>query len=194
MHLLTEKERYRYDHFQRGKVHFKDRSTVSATLNYNFLNQEVEFINTTGDTLSIARKYAVDSINIGEQSFYYHPTEGYVEVRDEFPPLKLVVHQSVQAAQNQAGKVIFHDLGSNSHDPLSALGNDQRKLTLINGQEHFVIDKNNRLYPVQRSTLYRMFPKHKTEIRSYLKRHRIDLKREEDLIKALQFCSQMASY
>ncbi|MGB3780889.1 MAG: hypothetical protein WA960_21175 [Tunicatimonas sp.] len=194
MYLMPEEERYRYNHFQRGKVHFKDGSAVSANLNYNFLNQEVEFINTTRDTLSILRKYALDSIQVGEHSFYYHPTEGYMEVEGKFSPVKLAVHRFVYVVQNKEGRVIFHNLADNSHDPMSALGNDQRKLTLLSGQKHFIVDKNHRFYPAQRSSLYRVFPQHKTAIRSYLKKYRIDLKREEDIIKVLQFCNQMISY
>ena len=194
MHLLPVDERYRFDHFQRGKVFFNDGNTVNATLNYNFLNQEVEFINTTGDTLSIAQKNAVNRIRIGQQLFYHYPTVGYLEVCYELPTLKLVVQRVIQPVRNQKSKVIPHRLNSddNSLNPMSALGNNESNLTLLAEQSYFFIDKNKRLYPSQRSSLYRIFPQRRTIIKDYLKKYRINLEQEEDIIKVLQFCSQAA--
>ena len=193
MYLVPEHERYRYDHFQRGKVYFNDGNAIAATLNYNFFNQEIQFINSTGDTLSIARKYAVDYVKVGEQLFYYYPTVGYLEVREEFSSIALAVHQFIQAVRNQEGKVVLHDPRSKSYDPLSAWGNDQDRLTLITGQAYFIIDKNQRFHPAQRSSLYRMFPEYRTELKSYMKKHRINFEQEEDMIKLLRFCSRLAN-
>ena len=195
MHLLPVDERYRFDHFQRGKVFFNDGNTVNATLNYNFLNQEVEFINTTGDTLSIAQKNAVNRIRIGQQLLYHYPTVGYLEVCYGLPTLKLVVKRIIQPVRNRKSKVIPHRLNSddNSLNPMSALGNNESSLTLLAEQNYFFIDKNKRLYPARRSSLYRIFPQHRTIIKAYLKKYRINLEQEEDIIKVLQFCSQTAS-
>lgn len=193
MYLVPEHERYRYDHFQHGKVRFNDGNTIVATLNYNFFNQEIQFINSSGDTLSIARKHVVDYVKIGKQLFYHYPTVGYLEVREEFPSIALAVHQFVQAVRNKEGKVVLHDARSKSYDPLSAWGNDQDRLTLITEQAYFIIDKNKHFYPAQRSSLYRIFPEHRTVIRDYVRKHRISFEREEDIIKALQFCSQLAN-
>ena len=195
MHVLPVDERYRFDHFQSGKVFFNDGNTVNATLNYNFLNQEIEFINTVGDTLSIAQRNAVNRIKIGQQLFYHYPTVGYLEVCYELPTLKLVVQRVIQPVRNQRSKVIPHRLNSddNSLNSTSALGNNESSLTLLAKRNYFFVDKNKRLYPSQRSSLYRIFPQHRTIIKDYLKRYRINLEQEEDIIKVLQFCSQTAS-
>ncbi len=193
MYLVPEHERYRYDHFQRGKVHFNNGNTIAATLNYNFFNQEIQFINSTGDTLAIAQKYTVDYVKIGEHIFHYYPTVGYLEVQEEFPSIAFAVHRFIQAVRNKEGRVVLNDPLNESHNPLSALGNDQDKLTLATGQAYFIIDKNKRFYPAQRSSFYRIFPEGRTTIKAYIKKHRISLDQEEDIRKLLRFCSQLAS-
>lgn len=191
MYLVSANERYRFNEFQHGTVHFNQEKAITARLNYNFFNQEVQFINVNGDTLSIAQKYAIDRVRIGEQLFYHYPTIGYLEVLDRFPSVALVIHQFVQVVRNQEGKVALLDPRSKSYDPLAAWGSDHEKLTLTATRAYYIVDKNKKVYPVQRASFYRIFPRHKTSIRDYVRKHRIRFEQEKEIVQVLQFCSQL---
>ena len=192
MYLVSASERYRFAQFQHGTVHFNDGRAIAARLNYNLFSQEIQFVNVTGDTLSIAQKYAMDRIRIDGQLFYYYPTIGYLEVLERFSSVVLVVHQVVQAVRNQ-GKVAQLDPRTKSYDPLSVWGNDRERLTLTTAQAYYIIDKNKKVYPAQRSSFYRIFPDNRTAIKGYIKKHRISFDREEDINKLLHFCSELAN-
>ena len=64
-------ERYRYPQFKNGTVSFFNASPATAKLNYNFQLGEVQFLNLTGDTLSLANEQTIKQIQIGDNIFYY---------------------------------------------------------------------------------------------------------------------------
>ncbi|HVG15322.1 MAG TPA: hypothetical protein VM935_10180, partial [Chitinophagaceae bacterium] len=80
-HLVTPGKRYRFPKFTTGKIFFRDGSIISnALLNYNFLNGELEFLTSKGDTLSIAtdQMLNIKHVAIDSTSFYYD--QGYLEL------------------------------------------------------------------------------------------------------------------
>src|ERR1700712_5283487 len=69
-------EIYLYPAFTTGTVAFRDGKMSQAKLNYNFLNGEVQFINDTGDTLSLANELTIKYLTIAKDSFFY--SDGYL--------------------------------------------------------------------------------------------------------------------
>jgi hypothetical protein len=53
------------------------------------------------------------------------------------------------------------------------------------------MDKNQRFYKANKSTLLKLFPTFQKPIREYIQTHHTNFKRKEDLIDLLQFCSQL---
>nr|WKN37890.1 hypothetical protein K4G66_04105 [Tunicatimonas sp. TK19036] len=193
MHLVPEGEQYRYSGFRPGKVHFVSGATSSATLNYNLLNQEMQFINPVGDTLSIAQEKALDLIKIGEQQFYYRPTIGYLEVLAEVPLLTLAVHQLIEVTEDGRSSILLADPVSKKQNSQSTADQRTRNLKLSKKNVYFIMDKNKRFHPAQRTTFYRIFPEHKTSIRNYIQEHHIRFDQPEALTEMITYCSQLTN-
>ncbi len=71
LEVIPADELYQYPQFQNGVIYFKNGVRSSAKLNYSFLTQEFLFVNSKGDTLSIASPGDVKNAVIGSDYFYY---------------------------------------------------------------------------------------------------------------------------
>src|SRR4051812_47791376 len=63
--------KFRYPQFVTGYVYFKNGKISRASLNYNLLNGEMEFIAPGNDTLAIDDEVTIRFIEINSDSFYY---------------------------------------------------------------------------------------------------------------------------
>src|SRR3979490_1611624 len=62
---LTTQARYKYPDFSNAIIYFKNRAATAAPLNYNLLLGEMQFVDNTGDTLSVANEMDIKYITIG---------------------------------------------------------------------------------------------------------------------------------
>ncbi len=69
--VLSASTRFRYPEFVSGNVYFKDGTNSQAPFNLNSLNEEMQFINHKGDTLSIANEKTIKYLTINNDIFYY---------------------------------------------------------------------------------------------------------------------------
>src|SRR5690349_12058475 len=68
---IPDSIKFLYPHFATGFVYFKDGKISRAPLNYNLLVEEIQFISTDMDTLSIADEATIKLITMNNDSFYY---------------------------------------------------------------------------------------------------------------------------
>src|SRR3990170_3843150 len=83
------KEVYLFPDFTTGVVVSKDGSTSKGLLNYNMLNEEMQFIAPKGDTLSLAEEHTIKFIALGKDSFFYD--HAYLQLVASNPVVKLAV-------------------------------------------------------------------------------------------------------
>lgn len=191
--LIAQHQRYYYEQFQPGRVYFRNGVSSPARMNYNYLNQEIQFISAHGDTLSIARENALDEIKIGDETYVYNSSYKYLKIIEDLTSIKLAVKYFIKAIVNQSGQVLLLDRKGKSPDPLEAAGAEREVLTLEKGQEYFIIDKNQRIYPALRYNLFRIYPDNRAEIRNFIKQQRISFEEEKDLIRVVEYCNRLES-
>jgi hypothetical protein len=87
--VLTPEKIYQYPKFSQGKVIFRDQTSMEASLNYNYLNGEIEFIDQKNDTMAIASHQMVNiqRIEVNNDTFYYD--NGYLQQVLQIPTGKL---------------------------------------------------------------------------------------------------------
>jgi hypothetical protein len=73
LEIIPKAEMYEYPQFQQGVVNFKNGKHSAAKLNYNFVHEEILFINAKGDTLTIINPEEVKNVLIGTTQFFYSP-------------------------------------------------------------------------------------------------------------------------
>src|SRR3954462_8017796 len=76
--VLPTNVKFHYDKFTEGSVFFRDGKRSNASLNYNLLTEEMQFVAPTGDTLAVANEATLKYIVIGNDTFFYDKT--YVQL------------------------------------------------------------------------------------------------------------------
>lgn len=198
--VIPAQLKYRYPEFQEGKVVYLNGKFSAAAFNYNLLLGEVQFIHPKGDTLSLAAEAALRFVEIGESTFLYDHKHGYLEVVGIFPSLKLGRSQRLRfagaekvGAYNQSTGVSSIRNTSSYVSNNSQMYNLKQKGDVIFSEEvnYFLIDKNNQAFKADKSTMFKVFPQHKKAISAFLKENSLELNKEEDLKKLLQFCTSL---
>ncbi|KAA9349986.1 hypothetical protein [Larkinella humicola] len=200
--------RYRYDQFCAGKVIYRNGTMATARFNYNILLGEMQFINASGDTLALANEPVVRQVDLSEPTsagaprqtvFLYDPKKGYLEVLADHTTLKLVVKQGLKMARNEkaggydqsSGTAATTTYQSYSSGNTSVSKLDWKgDLVVIKGRDYFIIDRNDRSYPLNKASLLKVFAKHRQQVLAYLETESINFKQEDDLKKLLNYCSE----
>src|SRR6478672_638756 len=69
--MLADSVKFHYPGFTQGTVFFRDATTSGASLNYNMLSGEMQFITPKSDTLALANEANIRYIVVGNDSFFY---------------------------------------------------------------------------------------------------------------------------
>lgn len=195
-------ERYRFEHFRQGEVHFQNGTQANARLNYNLLLEEVQFIDITGDTMSLADEHLIKQIRLGGNTFYYDEKSGFVEVIADYTPVKLTIHQKFTTVNAEKMGAYGQSSAVSSIKNYNSIAttNGQRQNLTLKGDvvlaiesTFYLVDQNNRIYKANKSAFRKIFPEQKQAIQEYVKQEAIDFNDEEDLKKLLQYSSELSS-
>lgn len=199
---IPANERYRFENFRQGEVLFQNDTKANARLNYNLLIEEMQFVDITGDTMSLADEHLIKRIKLGENIFYYDEKSGFVEVIADYTPVKLSIHQKFTTVNAEKMGAYGQSSAVSSIKTFSSYSttNGQRQNLKLKGDvvlaiesTFYLVDQNNRTYKANNAALKKIFPDHKNTIRDYVKSEDIDFNNEEDLRKLLQYCSELSS-
>lgn len=188
-------ERYRYDEFRPGNVIYTDGKPPAVKLNYNFLLGEMQFINPNGDTANITNEYTLRYVTIGKDLFYHDYKKGYLEIIAEYPPIRLGLKQVLYIIRMET-------IGNNGYvstkELTTAATHVSHPITIApfdafigKDVSYFLIDQNSLIRSANKANLLKVFGRHKKTIAKYLDDNDTDFRKEEDLKKLLQFCSNL---
>ncbi|MGB3589264.1 MAG: hypothetical protein WBA23_22155 [Tunicatimonas sp.] len=212
--VLPQKAQYRFADFGWGKVTFMDGQTANAQVNYNLLYGEMQFIDRTKDTLSIADDPIVKTLTVNDFIFYYDPRYGYVEEVKDFTTCTLAKKQrlrwakEVQKTTGGAANDIMRGTSDNrlSQTSSSWQANDKqtsqeffshsatKPMTFSLRANYYFTDFNHRWYPANKSSIKKAFRRYKKDVLEFIDTEEIKFNDAQDLIKLLSFCSQLKDY
>ncbi|WPP49944.1 hypothetical protein [Catalinimonas niigatensis] len=199
---IPANERYRFENFRQGEVLFQNGTQANARLNYNLLIEEMQFVDITGDTMSLADEHLIKRIKLGENIFYYDEKSGFVEVIGDYTPVKLSIHQKFTTVNAEKMGAYGQSSAVSSIKTYSSYStsNGQRQNLKLKGDVvlaiesiFYLVDQNNRIYKANKSAIRKIFPEQKQAIQEYVKQEAIDFNDEEDLKKLLQYSSEISS-
>lgn len=192
--------RYRYNQFRPGRILYVDGTTAAARLNYNILLGEMQFIDSRGDTLALTDEPVVRLIGVDQDAFCYDRAKGYLELLADYNGVKLAAKQGLRMAkpekqggygQSSGSSAIttyqFYSSGSTSMNRLDGQGD----VILIKDKIYFIVDQNNRSYPLNKASVLKVFGKHREQVTAYLASESVDFRQEEALKKLLKYCSEL---
>lgn len=197
--VATPSRIYRFPNFTPGKIVFKDETISEGKLNYNFFNEEIEFLTLQGDTLAIAKQQMlnIDFVAVNNQIFYFNTffKQGYLEEVLNAPIGKLLKRERYSLLKREkiggynqpSSTTVIESYGNFTNDQGIMETNllVKENLTFIKKTDYFLSDKYNRIVPANKRNLLKMFSKNRIEIDTYLKSTELDFEKEEDLKRLL---------
>lgn len=197
---ISAKDRYKYLDFQIGRLRYINGKYAISKLNYCYLLGEVMFINPQGDTLAIADNNQIRYADIGDSRFYPFPENGFVEVVKDCGVILLTKRIKYQKSgvekngayenSNEIGSVYnastFTDInGRTTTLPAS------NTILLKQATAYLFMDMNHRFSRASKTSLLKIFSKNKNIIEKYLDAQNINYTNEDDLKKAVLYCSEL---
>lgn len=198
---------YLFDEYQEGQVYLSGGRTSTMKLNYRLLVDDMVAINDRGESRSIIRGAAFDSLRINDMLFIYHRTYGYLEKFLHDGKEFYIKHQSthsmdevIQGGYGQApASSSTQRINLISASNLGSRGPQGRDISLENlsgAEMEIVITRRPLIVHVldgdfvtftTRRQVNRAFPDHRSEVRSFFRRNSISFDEREDLIKLGEF-------
>ncbi len=195
---IEASHQYLFPGFTRGTALFNKERVASAAFNYNFLLDEIQYMNAQNKKMAIANADELVSVAIGAHVFrYLH--HGYFE---ELEPGKISLLKKRQATLQTEGKSVGYGMTSstsavNSLDYTNSSDGRPFKLSIA-GEYRLTIDSSCWISNGRRmlragnlKSYIRLLPKQEKDIMNFVSSHSLDLRKEEDMKLLVSHCNEL---
>ncbi len=189
---IPKDDKYSYPEFMMGNVHYRSGEHYPAKLNYNSLFQEMQFIDSKGDTLSLVNAMTIKHIIINTDTFFYD--KSYLKLLAAYGKIKLAGNELITFADRQ--KVGgFGEESSARIDTYKSLQVGptftelvaKEVLTFVKRTVFYLGDEFNHFKQASKKSLLDFYPSKSREIKNYLKENKVDFSNQDDLEKMIAF-------
>jgi hypothetical protein len=186
---------YFYDEFQLGTAYFSEGNPVRVRLNYNFVTQEMQFLNHQDNDaiLILISDPKMTHIKIGNDIFVPVEKQGFAQVIVD-GPIALLRKKRVFVEGLTRGygatntTVAMTSLNSISYkDGTYEFPAVTKTRTVLS----FYLMKNNRIYAATRKNFLRLYSEIKPQLKKFLSENKIDFKNEAHLRGLTKFCNNL---
>ncbi|MEO7982800.1 MAG: hypothetical protein ABI688_01840 [Bacteroidota bacterium] len=187
MQAIPRQDIFRYPGFKLADVSFKDGRGGQATLNYNSVYGEMQFLDANGDTVSIADENSIRWIAVGVDTFYFQ--EGWLEQLAHNMNSKLAKKKLIQLSnrdKNAGMGVSGFATETNTKSTASQQTRDiiaKETLTYTEYDSYYFGDHFNKFFPANKKNLLNIYRKQQGKVEQYLQDNKIDFTVEADLEK-----------
>ncbi|HEX6915123.1 MAG TPA: hypothetical protein VF145_07765 [Chitinophagaceae bacterium] len=193
------KQLYQYASFRNGFVVFPDSTFAQLKLNYHRFSDEVHFIGTKGDTLTLKDPKSVWYALIGRDTFFYY-RNGFIQKITSYPRLNLGVKSVVQYIGKEQKGLYDTYTSVGSIDNVNDFSMDNQRSVMFTEDANykfrsrdffFFIDSSNRFLPVKKSTLLELLPADAAAITAYIDSNKIDFDKQHHLLQLMWFINNL---
>jgi len=193
---LPKEEVYSYPDFIKGKVYLRNNTVSIVPLNYNSLYAEMQFVNPTGDTLSVSDEKLISLIVINQDTFFYD--KAYLKLISNLGTVKLANNQFFEIVKKEkVGE--FGQPGRGSVETYNNLSSPSyirdivanEIITMAKSSIYYIGDEFNNFKMANKRNLLDMYSKHESEVKAYLKENKVDFSNEKDLKKMLTYLKKL---
>lgn len=185
---------YQYPQFLNGRAFNKNGNISEARFNYNYVSNQIIFIDPKGDTLSLVNGGDFEKITIQSDTFCYHDKE-FIQQVTHYPSHNLFIKQSLRNTGSEKKGAYGTYSSTSSITSLNTVdvGNETVRIAsdenIIYRFRHmfYISGKFNQFYPATRKGLYDLFPKNQKDIKDFLEKNDLDLSKRADVEKLLEY-------
>lgn len=191
---------YFYPQFAPGIAFYNDGKYSKASLNFNLLTGEMEFITSSHDTLAVANESTIRFIVIQNDTFYFD--KFYVELLHSNKTVKLAKLDLLRLT-DVAKEGAFGQMSSTSSiNTITSLYGDNRSfysssqsyklseksdLSLKKETIFFIADNSNHFIPATKRNIEKLSHKNQSALNTFIDQNKIAFNKEPDLIKLVDF-------
>ena len=198
--VMSYKDRYQFDQFTPGKVYFVSGELITGALNYNFLTNQIQFLDPNNDTLVVRDHGTVKMAAIGDSVYYRDKAFGYVQLVGDYGGVKLgrkIVMASI-GSDKSVGYGQYVSTGATDNFTSYVGANGQKTQLAKNSAtifsrktSYFYIDANGRFYPANKGSLMKIYSKYRQPLLDYLDKNEVDYGNKESLKNLMKFSQEM---
>ncbi|RXK59318.1 hypothetical protein ESA94_14355 [Lacibacter luteus] len=191
--IIPKSEMYEYPAFESGVVYFKNGKRSASKLNYNFVYEEILYISTTNDTLTIANPEEVKYVSIGKDEYYY-ATNRFVKLDTIIGDVKLgIAGFFATVSKRRIGAYgTTTDGGSESYGSYVVPNNAKLELipnvvtTVAYSKALFIGNRFNQFIPVNKKNIFSFYPEKEEKLKLYLKDHKVNFAEYADIVSLVK--------
>lgn len=193
---IPDEAKYILPAFTGGTAFLRSGASVKQRFNYNYLLDEMQFLNTNGDTLAIADPALIKYISIDTLVYYYD--KGYLQQTSHSGSYKLAVKQQMIQIPDKVGTAYGGSSGSSAVTTYSSIYSSDkvhrlkvdRDVRFEKVMSWYIGNPYNRFEKADRKGFYNTFPSKRDAIKKYIAKNNIDFNKEADLEQLLLFCTE----
>ncbi len=175
---------YLEDDFTEGTVYTVQKDKyVDVPMRYNIYNDDVEFKNTSGKVLAIAKPDEIEKVEIGNHQLFYIPyvitkkvKQGYLELVEGGNASLFIKHS-----------VIFKD----AEAPGAYKEAEPAQFVTMADEFYIRIGEEAAEMITNKKDLIEIFADHKNEIETYIKKHKIKTNKVDSLSELVKYYNSL---
>lgn len=183
--------------FRNGFIFFKDRKVINCQLNYNFLLDEVLFLDENGKKMALANPGDILYVSIEKRRFI-STSKGYFEVI-ETGAISLVYKWTCNIVEKGKDGALGISTDAPSVYQMNQISFDARTWKLDVDKEALVsvevipyLKIKSKCTPVKGVKYFlKAFPGKRTEIKMYIDQNPVDFEKEADLRRLTRYCNSL---
>jgi hypothetical protein len=183
--------------FRNGQIYYKGKNPIKCMLNYNFLLDEVLFINEKGEKMAIANPEELKYVLITDRMFIPSPN-GYFEVIEK-GTINLLYKWHCRITETRKEGALGLSTDAPSVYQMNRISFDNKEWNMeidkeavasvevipyLNKESKYVLLKGAKSY-------FKVFKGKKSEIKRYLDQNPVDFRKEADLRKMTKYCNSL---
>lgn len=188
---------YLFADFQNGKVIMRDSKIINSKLNYNFLTDEILFIDAKGTIMALANPHEVTDVYIGNR-WFITTNKGYFEVIEKGTVSLLYkwICNFTDAGKEGALGIAKDAPGMYQMNQISfdartwRLDVDKEAVVTVKVIPYLRIKSKNVLIKGGKDFL-KAFPGKRNEIKMYIDKNPVDFRIETDLRRLTKYCNSL---
>ena len=194
------KSGYLYEAFKIGKAISKDGSYAKAAMNFNCMTNEMLFITAKGDTLKMLNPAATPVVVISSDTFcfskgnFLRKITHYANAPDLFEKLSMKhIDNEKQGAYGYSA--VTGDAASStfvSRGGTTYLEED-KNMVFKCVSEPFLSDGKGNYLPIKQASFYKLFPKYKDQLKTFIATNKIDFDKREQVGALLDYMQKLQS-
>lgn len=189
---------YRFPEFRTGRVYLPNDNFNTVKLNLNLLLDQFQFIDDKNDTLTILTPESLAYIEIDTSRFIYFD-KGFLEIIGVYGPVMLAVNRKMKIADLQregaygskTSTASIANIGNGFTDKLRYNPKVYEDLLMNTVHAFYMLDEKTNINLLNKRSVIKAFPSHKDKVNEYIKKHKVNFKKEKEVRALLVYTSTL---